>query len=783
MKRNVYLFLPLLFMSAIGFLQAAENTVIESEGNQVQAAYVDPVVLTLQTNNPGMGTTNPVPGQYTYERGDTVDIQALPVSGYRFVQWACVVGNHYSPDTYVVMKDNETVTAIFELIDTDDIDLEMTVEPYASGMTTPSVGHHTYPYGTVVNVQAVADEGYVFKCWDGDVADQGNPNTTVTLTTHKKVSAWFEKIVVRTARLKMQVQPDEGGTTIPEPGNHDFPTGDTISISAIPNDGFVFSHWIGAVEEPDSSKTDIILIENKTVKAFFVPKHVTLTVHIQPASAGSTIPEAGDHTYLPGDTVDLSAIPRNGYRFTGWTGDVFEPDSQNTQILMEENKTIYAHFEWNRVTLSMFAEPANAGTVTPAKGTHEYTKGDTVPIQAESKSDNYQFTGWLGDVLYPDSASTRVVMDSSKSVTAQFAYLDNGTPYLYGCYPPPRSQGIPVNTDIKFKVKDIETGIDLASLNVWVESVQIVQNGLDLTGGLVRLLIQGNGYKVEYDPADDFEDGADVAITVKASDLNVPANNLDSTYTFTVGTAKINKSAQAQVDSTGGSVSDGESGITIHVPANAVDDSVEITISRADDLPSLPDEVDGYAVPYHFGPDGLEFSTPVVVEIPYTPEILAEGGVTGPTELRIFYFHTSTGTWTELSIDSVDTENKILFVTVDQFCYFTFANNTETDNNTSVGPENLLPATFRLSQNYPNPFNPETRVSYEIAEPSHLSLKIYSSTGTLIRTLADEMKQTGVYEIIWDGRNDRGNQVSSGIYILKMHAGDHLFVRKMSFLK
>ena len=783
MKKSVYLFLPLLLLMTIGTLPADGRPGVPNVDSKLQVAIVDPVVLTLQTNDASRGTTNPSPGQYTYERGDTVDIHALPVSGNRFVQWACYVGNHYSPDTYVIMKEDETVTAIFEEIDTDDIDLEMTVVPYASGMTTPAVGHHTYPYGTVVNVSAVPDEGYVFKCWDGDVADQGNPNTTVTLTTHKKVSAWFEKIFVRTARLKMKVEPEEGGTTIPEPGNHDYPTGDTISISALPNAGYTFSHWDGDVEDPDSADTDIILIENKTVKAVFLPSTVTLTVHIQPAQGGQITPSAGDHTYFMGDTVNLSASPKDGYLFSGWTGDVFEPDSQNTMIVMNEDKSVFANFEWNRVTLTMSVTPDNAGTVAPSKGTHEYTKGDTVPIQAFPKNNSYAFTGWLGDVLSPDSASTHVVMDTSKSVTAQFAFLDNGFPELYGCYPPPQSQGIPANTDIKFKVKDAETGIMMTSLNVWVKSVQIVQNGIDLTGGQVLLTPHSSGYKVLYEPINDFGDGENVDVRVTASDMNTPSNDLDSTYSFVVCSAKINKTVQTQIDSTGGSVTDDDSGISIHIPANALDDSVEITIGPVEDPPSLPDDVTGYAVPYHFGPDGLEFQIPVVVEIPYTPEILVDGGVSDPADLRIFYFHTSTGEWTELTVDSVDTEHKILYVTVQQFCYFTFAGDSKTNSNTSVNGDNAIPGTFKLSQNYPNPFNPETRIAYEIAESSHLTLKIYSSNGTLIRTLVDQQKQSGIYETIWNGKNDRGNQVSSGIYILKMRAGNHFFVRKMSFLK
>lgn len=93
---------------------------------------------------------------------------------------------------------------------------------------------------------------------------------------------------------------------------------------------------------------------------------------------------------------------------------------------------------------------------------------------------------------------------------------------------------------------------------------------------------------------------------------------------------------------------------------------------------------------------------------------------------------------------------------------------------------------FELSQNYPNPFNPVTSIQYEVSRSYndvHASLKIYNVLGRKVRTLVDEPQKAGSYQVSWDGKDDRGNDVSSGIYFYTFTAGDYSNTRKMTFLK
>lgn len=82
------------------------------------------------------------------------------------------------------------------------------------------------------------------------------------------------------------------------------------------------------------------------------------------------------------------------------------------------------------------------------------------------------------------------------------------------------------------------------------------------------------------------------------------------------------------------------------------------------------------------------------------------------------------------------------------------------------------PEGFRLDRSYPNPFNAETTISYYIPETSTVRLSIYALTGQLIRTLVDREHPAGRYSVLWDGRNDAGQDVSSGVYLYRLNGTD-----------
>ena len=100
----------------------------------------------------------------------------------------------------------------------------------------------------------------------------------------------------------------------------------------------------------------------------------------------------------------------------------------------------------------------------------------------------------------------------------------------------------------------------------------------------------------------------------------------------------------------------------------------------------------------------------------------------------------------------------------------------------------LTPTETKLLPNYPNPFNPETWIPYRLAEDAFVTLTIYDQAGQIVRTIDVGHQPAAVYEsrsqaIYWDGRNQVGEKVASGVYFYHLAAGDYSATRKMLILK
>ena len=97
-----------------------------------------------------------------------------------------------------------------------------------------------------------------------------------------------------------------------------------------------------------------------------------------------------------------------------------------------------------------------------------------------------------------------------------------------------------------------------------------------------------------------------------------------------------------------------------------------------------------------------------------------------------------------------------------------------------------VPTEYALGQNYPNPFNPETDIRYQIADgryPVHTTLKIFNVLGQEMKTLVNEAQEAGMYIVTWDGRDDSGREVGSGVYFYRLIVGDFTATKRMVLMK
>ncbi len=212
---------------------------------------------------------------------------------------------------------------------------------------------------------------------------------------------------------------------------------------------------------------------------------------------------------------------------------------------------------------------------------------------------------------------------------------------------------------------------------------------------------------------------------------------------------------------------------------------VDVTVSDAVDLKGY-----GFTLTY----DAQKFE---LVEVtPGDDNLLTQGGVT-PVFLEV------TGPGKVQVANAISGEGSVAGSgTVAQFVFnvkgeFEDAVRFEIDNGILVDGDRLLnpvltldvleiqttPTEFALRQNYPNPFNPETTIKFDLAESGQVELRIYNMVGQVVRTLVDENQAAGRYSIRWDGRDDRGLTVSSGIYFYSLRADKFRAVKKLMLLK
>ena len=95
----------------------------------------------------------------------------------------------------------------------------------------------------------------------------------------------------------------------------------------------------------------------------------------------------------------------------------------------------------------------------------------------------------------------------------------------------------------------------------------------------------------------------------------------------------------------------------------------------------------------------------------------------------------------------------------------------------------MVPLDYQLAQNYPNPFNPETTINFEIREMGRVQLDVYNILGQRVRSLLSGTQDAGRYKMKWDGLNDHGQRVASGVYLYRLQAGKWHKTRKMVLIK
>ncbi len=371
----------------------------------------------------GAAVTLPYSAQFL--SGTAVTVEAVAQSGWEFDSWSGDASGSASPIT-VTMSSAKSVTATFT-----QLSYTLSISKVGSGSVKVNGAAVTLPYsaqflsGTAVTVEAVAQSGWEFDSWSGDASGGASP-ITVTMGSAKSVTATFAHIQYTLSLSGVgSGSVTINGTAHSLPWSGSFYSGDAVTLAALPEEGWRFSGWSGGASWP-TSPLAITMDSDKSIVATF--DQLSYTVSLSKSGNGSvlvngasrSLPWSGEFVY--GTEVRLQAVPAEGWRFDGWSGDSTWPGS-TLIINLTADKNLTATFSNASYRLSVAGTGSGELRVNgalhslPWSGT--FVHGTDVTLEAEP-ADGWRFDGWSGDANWP-GATLVVHMTSEKSLTAAFS--------------------------------------------------------------------------------------------------------------------------------------------------------------------------------------------------------------------------------------------------------------------------------------------------------------------------------------------------------------------------
>ena len=380
---------------------ASLSTSVNMTEARAVTANFSPKVFTIS------GTVLPegsgqVSGVGFYEYGQTATLSASTLlEGYSFENWSGDLNGSENP-VNITVDSNLSITVNFGL-KTYTLELNSSLGGSVSGSGN-------FNHGTQAVISASPATGFSFTGWGGQgIADYSSPVTSVNMTADRNISAQFSPNLYELTLLA-----GNGGSVS---GEGNFSHGEMATISANPKPGYTFNNWNGeGIVDSSSLSTSVEMNQSRSISALFSINYHQLTVT---SSAGGTVLGEGNYSY--GQEVVITALPEEGYTFTGWSGDLQNNlTSPSTSVSIDGNKSIHATFSLipdDSFVLTMIANPTSSGTT---QGGASYPRNSLVTISA-SPLVGYEFISWGGmGVVDSNSSTTQVSLSENLTITANF---------------------------------------------------------------------------------------------------------------------------------------------------------------------------------------------------------------------------------------------------------------------------------------------------------------------------------------------------------------------------
>jgi len=340
-----------------------------------------------------------------------------------------------SEDCAVICKAEYIIEELGIAVEPLEGQYSLTISSTPGGsVTIPGEGMFIRDTEEVVELVAVPDEHYHFVEWTGGDGAIGNvtaAETDITMNGNYKITANFE---LDTGWYSLTTSSTEGGeVTTPGEGTFVYEASAEVELVAVPDEHYEFVEWtgdVGEIDNPEAASTNITMNDSYSITANFALDPGWYSLTISSTEGGSvTDPGEGISIHAANTTVDLVAVPDEGYQFAKWTGNVStiaDVYAASTTIAMNASYSITAKFEtWHPepMALLMISSTRGGSVTTPGEGTFLCPLGADVSLVAEP-DEGGQFVKWSGDVdtiadVY--AASTTITVDSPYTIRADFS--------------------------------------------------------------------------------------------------------------------------------------------------------------------------------------------------------------------------------------------------------------------------------------------------------------------------------------------------------------------------
>jgi|GEM_PF-423573 len=249
--------------------------------------------------------------------------------------WELYVGKAWSYDEYV-----EEFVPLLEALSTKTYEAEVVAQ---EDVTVPAGTFDCYKIEyTLVAVDGTAVDPFLDRTewWSAEVCGvvKSVSNAYAGVETQQLASYTPGEF---THRLDVSIEPEASGSLTLDPPGGTYAWDTEVTLTAVCGLGYAFDHWSGDLSGT-TNPTTIIMDADKTVTANFSEVNYTLTMAV--VGDGAADPAVGDHTYLEGTVVNITATPETGWYFVNWTGDVAHPYCAATTVTVDSDKTITANF-------------------------------------------------------------------------------------------------------------------------------------------------------------------------------------------------------------------------------------------------------------------------------------------------------------------------------------------------------------------------------------------------------------------------------------------------------